>query len=75
MSIRKYIVEEEFKITVFKDKVDILNYKEIDSIENEKIIIRHDEGIIILYGEHLSIKKLLEEELLISGEITKIEFR
>lgn len=75
MSIRKYIVEEEFKITVFKDKVDILNYKEIDSIEDEKIIIRHDEGTIILYGESLSIKKLLEEELLISGEITKIEFR
>jgi YabP family. len=75
MSIRKYIVEDEFKIIILKDKIDILNYKEIDSIEESKIIIRHEEGIVVLNGISLSIKKLLEDELLVSGEINKIEFR
>lgn len=75
MSIRKYIVEEEFKIIIFKNKISIQNYKEIGSIEDEKIIIRHDDGVLIILGKSLSIKKLLEEELLISGEINKIEFR
>lgn len=75
MSIRKYIVEDEFKVTIFKNKINILNYNEIDSIEDEKIIIRHEDKFLVLHGKELSIKKLLEEEVLISGVIDKIEFR
>lgn len=75
MSIRKYIVEDEFKVTIFKNKINILNYNEIDSIEDEKIIIRHEDKILVLHGKELSIKKLLEGEVLISGVIDKIEFR
>ena len=43
--------------------------------DDEKIIVRHKDGIAIIVGNNLTITKLLDEELLINGDILKLEFR
>ena len=72
--IRNYIMDEEFKITVFENKIDIENYVEIDHFDDKKITINYEKGKVIINGNELVIEKLLDDEILISGLIVKIEF-
>lgn len=75
MNLRSYLFDNQFKITVVNNKVNVVNYQEIDSFDDEKIIVRHKDGIAIIVGNNLTITKLLDEELLINGDILKLEFR
>ena len=68
-------MECEFKMTVFNGKVDVLNYSEIDHFDDNMIVIRHKNGSVIIKGYHMIITKLLDDELLVSGKIEKIELR
>ena len=74
-NLRTYILEDEFKITIFNNKIDILNYIEIDHFDDTKIIVRYNKGHIVIKGENLTISKLLNDELLILGNIKSIEFQ
>ncbi len=75
MSIRSYFLDEKFQLIYLANQIDIVNYQEIDSFDEEKIRIRYQDGLLVLSGNNLSINKLLEDEILISGDIQKIEFR
>ncbi len=75
MSIRSYFLEEEFQLQYLPQQIDIINYKQIDSFDEEKIRIQSKEGTIVISGKNLAISKLLEDEVLIHGKIEKIEFR
>ena len=73
--LRNYILETDFRINYIKDKLDIINYSFIDHFDDDKIIIRYSEGIIIIKGEKLVIARLLDDEILISGKIKNIEIK
>ena len=73
--LKKYILEGTFKVNIFEDKIDILNYLEIDHFDDTKIIIRYEKGMLLVKGENLIITKLLDDELLINGKIKAIEFK
>lgn len=73
--LRNYILENKFKINIYENNIDIVNYKEIDHFDDNIIIIRFEKGIITVKGNNLIITKLLEDEILINGEIRNIEFR
>ncbi len=75
MSIRSYFLEEQFQLIYLQNQIDIINYQEIDSFDEEKIRIRYKGGVLIVAGHNLSISKLLDDEILIRGDIEKIEFR
>ena len=65
-NIRNYIGEDEFRLILYSDKIDIINYDKINEISNEKIIIQSNKKIII-EGKNLEIIKLLDDEVLIKG--------
>lgn len=73
--LRNYILENKFEINIYENNIDIVNYKEIDHFDDNIIIIRFEKGIITVKGNNLIITKLLEDEILINGEIRNIEFR
>lgn len=73
--IRKYILDEEFKISVFENKTNIKNYEEIDHFDDKKVVVNYDKGKVTISGDELVIEKLLDDEILISGSIIKIEFK
>jgi sporulation protein YqfC len=72
---KDYILEDELKIIVKEGKVNIVNYKNVIGFDNNKIIVDCNKILIIVSGNSLVISKLLLDELLISGNIEKIEFR
>ena len=75
MSIRKYLLENDFKMTLTDGNVDILNYQEISVFDDNHIIIKSNSKFITILGNNLIITKWLADEILVNGEITQIELR
>lgn len=69
----EYVKDQEFRFSVFHDRVHVMNYKKILNLENNEISFLSSEKKIILRGNNLSLKKLLDDEFLIVGDIEKIE--
>ena len=68
-------MDEQFKVSIFKNKVDICNYDSIGYLDHDLIIINYCDGQILIKGEKLVVSKLLNNEILISGVIKNIEMR
>lgn len=73
--LRSFVMEEEFKITYLRNKLDIVNYADISHFDSNKIIINYHNGSVVISGKSLVVSRLLSDELLIEGNIEKIEFR
>ena len=73
--IRNYIMDKEFRLTLFKDKLYVINYNKIISLENTNIAFKIDKGKIIIKGNDLVLKKLLDKEILVKGKISSIEVK
>ena len=71
--INNYLLDSEYKLTVFEDKIHLINYKKLLVLEDEKIVLSTNKTIVTITGEKLSLKKLLQNEVLLSGVIRKIE--
>lgn len=72
--LRNIIYDKEFKVTIFKNGVNINNYKEILIFEENQILVSTNEASVKVRGENLTINRLLENELLIEGKIKTVEF-
>ena len=71
--LSNYIVDSEFRLTLFKDMVNVINYSKIISLEENYISIIANEKKILIKGNNLVLKKILDNELLIKGKINSIE--
>lgn len=74
-NFREYMVNNEFVINIYKDKINIINYTSLGTIDDNKISVNSENKNILITGEKLVLKKLLNDEILISGVIKKIELR
>lgn len=73
--IRSYVKETDFKITILKNKINIVNYKDIGHFDSNKIVIKDNDKDAIIKGNDLVVSKLMNDEILITGDFTNIEFR
>ncbi len=74
-NIREYMINNEFVINIYNDKINIINYTSLGTIENTKILVNGPDKNVLITGEKLALKKMLNNEILISGVIKKIELR
>lgn len=74
-----YILDNDFKIVILINKINIVNFYELGHFDNNKVIIRYkiDNNIhtLIIKGKNLVVSKLKIKEVLIEGVIDNIEFR
>ena len=73
--VRDYLLDDEFKIVKIKNRVNISNYEKIEYLDTDKLIVKYIDGKIDIKGENLTVSKLLNEEILITGKIKEIEMR
>lgn len=73
--LRDYIVDKAFRFTYTENKLNIINYIEINYMEDSKISLLYSQGIFVVKGENLRIQKLLDNEILVVGKIENIEFK
>lgn len=71
--LREYINNSEFKLTLLKNRVNIVNYEELLQITEKEILLKGKSKKVKVTGDSLSITKLLDHEILIVGDIYNIE--
>ena len=74
-NFRSFLLEDNFEIHIYKNKINIINYTSIGHFDSNKIIIYSDSGFVTIKGEDLVVAKLLTDEVLITGVISSIELR
>ena len=65
----------EPKIIILKNKLNVINFLNIDQFSDNKIVLKTTNTNIIITGSNLVISKLITDEVLINGNFSKIEFR
>lgn len=73
--LRNYINDDAWRVNISKNQVNIVNYLDIVLLEEEKILVKYKEGTISIIGNKLSVNKLLDSEILITGNIKCVEFK
>lgn len=68
-----YVKDSDFRINIYHNKVNIVNYLDIISLEENRISINYSEGSVVIKGKGLKVIKLLDNEVLITGVIRLIE--
>ena len=71
--LTNYINDNTFRFTVYENTIHVLNYKRILILEEDRISFQSKNQKIKIEGEGLILKKILNQEMLITGKIYKIE--
>lgn len=70
----RYLVDNEYKVTIKGEIIHIINYLEIVDFSSERVVIKYRDGITILMGNNLVVSKMMDDELLIVGKLKSIEY-
>jgi len=73
--IDNYLNDQEYRIIIEKDYVNINNYIEILDFNSSIVSIKHNKGITKIKGKDLVVSKMLDNEVLIIGNIKEIEVK
>ena len=66
---------EYFKNFLFDENhLHVFNYQKLDKLSDKEIILIIDGKKVIIEGNNLKIKQMTKQELLINGQILKVEF-
>ena len=71
--INNFIKDNELEINIYNDYIHIKNYLRLISLENNYISLTSPHKKLLIKGTNLSLKKILDQELLITGEFNSIE--
>lgn len=71
--IYEYVKDEEFRFTVYNNRIHIINYKKIDCLSSDYILVHCEDRMISIKGKNLVLNRLLEQEVLILGLVNTIE--
>ena len=72
--ISHFINDTSFQMVFINNELDIINYSTINYMEDSKISLNYYNKKLLIKGENLRVKKLLESEIMIGGNIQSIEF-
>lgn len=70
----RYLVDNEYKVTISSKGVYIINYLEIVDFSSDKVIVKYREGVTTFRGCDLVVSKMLEDEVFITGKIDSIVY-
>lgn len=73
--INDYLNEHDSKIIYFNGKVNIVNFLKINDFSSKEVSVYTKDNLILIKGNNLVISKMLDDEILIKGDILNIELR
>ncbi len=73
--IDDYATEKTFKISYKINNLDVVNYTKIIDFSSTLISFSYKNTLYYVEGENLVISKMMEDEILITGNIKKISFK
>ena len=70
---KNYLRGEEYYLIIYSNYIYIYNYKDIKKFTDTFISLKLEKISVNIYGNNLLITKLESSELLIKGNILKVE--
>lgn len=70
-----YINEKKYSMIYKDNKLDIINYTEIEEFTSTLITIRYKKNLYNIKGDNLVISRMLDNEILITGNIQSITIK
>ena len=67
-----YIKDDSYLMTLSKEKLYIKDYLSIKEVTSKTIILCLNSVTLTIKGNNLSVKKMLEKDVLITGIITNL---
>ncbi len=71
-NISTYLKNEEYRVTLIKNGIHVLNYKSIIDITPTLIMFKIENNLFKVNGENMILKKMDKKEFLISGNIESV---
>ncbi len=71
--VKDYILDQEFRITLFENRLLAVNFIKILSLEESRVSFLTNYGRVIVKGREFTLNRLLENEVLIGGIIEQVE--
>ncbi|MBQ8131168.1 MAG: YabP/YqfC family sporulation protein, partial [Bacilli bacterium] len=71
--INRYFNDTEFRYTIYRNRIHILNYLKILSLEENRISILFQGGRILFRGRGFVLEKLMDQEVSILGEVLGVD--
>lgn len=72
--LNTYLKDDNFKLNINNNHLYIDNYINIDTLNDNKIVLKCSKFLIVIEGTDFVIKKLIDKEILLTGEISNIKF-
>lgn len=73
--IDDYVNDKKYSMIYKNNKLDIINYSEIIDFSSTLISVRHEDKVYHIEGTNLVISKMMDNEILITGDISVITFK
>ncbi len=67
-----YLYDREYKIIIKENYVNIINYDEILDFSTTQISVKYKSKKIVIEGLNLVISKMVKDEVLVTGNISKV---
>ena len=71
--VKDYILDQEFRITIFSNRVLAINFIKILSLEEEMVSFSTNYGKVVIKWKKFTLIRLLETEVLINGIVEHVE--
>lgn len=71
----RYLNENEYKLILDNNRLNIVNYEEIIDFSLSNIKVKLKDKIVSIEGRNLVINKMVDNEILITGNITNISIK
>ena len=70
-----YINDKKYSMIYKNKKINIINYSEIIDFSSTLISVRYEDTLFHINGNNLVISKMMDNEILITGNIDNIIFK
>ena len=71
----RYLNENEYKLILDNNRLNIVNYEEIIGFSLSTIKVKLKDKIVSIEGRNLVINKMVDNEILITGNISNISIK
>jgi len=73
--IDDYVNDKKYSMIYKNNNLNIINYSEIIDFSSTLISVRYDNNVYHIEGNNLVISRMMENEILVTGDICDIKFK
>ena len=73
--MENFLYDLDSFITIYEDTLHVFNFTKLNKLSDTKIVLKIGKKLVLIEGINLRVGKMTKQELLINGEILKVEFK